>query len=368
MEKWRVISLAVALGCLSCFSFWLGPGLGVIVLFCIGLSFAIWSAVTRLSKKWKIIIYIVWAGVLGFLFLNPVSLWLTSYAIRVNIMESTLRKPRVYTPVGETLALYCQSYPLLQPFFETVSEYERLLNHAWLPEELNNAVHRNGRGGFSRDFAGVEMGGGLHHFGYRLRLDTGASSSATNVWQLYMYSDGKRTDRHLATFRLSAEQQITPDGLLSNLVSRYDACIQGKDYGRYDKEDAWKRKIEILVRFGRIAEARAVCKEMHEAMPDEPWPTLTVALIVAEEESFERAEQMMLQWVEKHYAYRWLAHFYQLSGKPEKADETMRHRAPSAEWVSRRWYSPYESDRFDIRLLRKPPSFSSKFIVVNARN
>jgi len=355
-KKLKIISLAVVLGSLCCFSFWIGPGLGIIVLICIGLSFAIWSAVTRLSKKWKIAIYVVWVGILGFLFLNPISLWVIAGSIRINIMESTLCKPSVYTPVGETLALYCQSYPLLQPFFEPASEYERLLNHAWLPEELNNAVPRKGRGSFSHDFAGIEMGGGFHHFGYQLQLDTDASSSATNVWQLYMYSE-MPPKRHLKTFHLDAGQQITPDELLSNLVSRYDACIQGKAYSRYDKEDAWKGKIGILVRFNRIAEARVVCKEMREAMPDESWPTLTVALIMAEEESFERAEQMMLQWVEKHYAYRWLAHFYQLSGKPDKADETMRHRAPSGERYNRQWYSPYENDRFDIeRLLQRPVS------------
>lgn len=318
------------------------------------------------SKKMKTL-GITLAILLGALFLNPINLIVSNGLLSVRRTESALCKPETYQPVGETLALYCQSYPLLQPLFGTREEIG--LNYAWLPKELN--AIREGRGRIRHDSASIEMGGGHYHFGYLLKLDAEASSSATNVWTLALYGESYSRLRHLATFPLGIEQHITPDELFTNLVSRYDACIQNTRSDEDEQEHAWLRKISLYLRFDRVAEARELCKEMHKVKPKGSWATLTFALIVQEEESFERAEQVMLQWVKKRwgkpYAYRWLAEFYQLSGKPGKADDAMRHVARiTLDWnvMSKwnkdgRWHNTYNSHDsgwdFDIeRLLQRP--------------
>src|SRR5687768_12083223 len=85
----------------------------------------------------------------------------------IRVMESRLRKPEIYQPVALRLATYCQSDRTLFPQY---------LSHAWLPAELAQVGH--GRTTISTNHARVEMGGGFHHFGYRLELDGGASTSA----------------------------------------------------------------------------------------------------------------------------------------------------------------------------------------------
>ncbi|MCL1920103.1 MAG: hypothetical protein FWG50_03350 [Kiritimatiellaeota bacterium] len=95
---------------------------------------------------------------LGVLVLNPFSLMFINAQYAICKSESHMRKPEVYEPVGEALALYCQSYPLLQEIFGTGPVY---LDTAWLPENLSSFSIRE-------DAAYVIMGGGFYHWGYHL--------------------------------------------------------------------------------------------------------------------------------------------------------------------------------------------------------
>ncbi len=80
------------------------------------------------------------------------------WALQIDLNEAQLKQPKVYEPVAQTLALYCQSDQNFIP------EY---LSYAWLPEELNAIGHGNGRVQPKNAF--IEMGGGFHHFGYSLK-------------------------------------------------------------------------------------------------------------------------------------------------------------------------------------------------------
>ncbi|MCL2104025.1 MAG: hypothetical protein FWH21_03070 [Kiritimatiellaeota bacterium] len=69
------------------------------------------------AKLWKGIIGFVGGG-LVFVLLFSASQFVAIY-MSTNPARRILYSPKTYVPVGETLALYCQSYPRLQSLFET---------------------------------------------------------------------------------------------------------------------------------------------------------------------------------------------------------------------------------------------------------
>jgi len=158
------------------------------------------------------IIVIVLCVFLPFLFLNPVSLFVTMYGGALVSEKLYLCNPKTYTVVGETLALYCQSYELLRSHGDgTVQVHSDCvtLHGAWLPKGLS------GVGTIQPNGASIGMGGVFHDYGYEFSLDTKASTVLTNVWQLY-YSAGKgksKTDRHLLTIHLDSVRQLSADDL-----------------------------------------------------------------------------------------------------------------------------------------------------------
>ena len=253
-------------------------------------------------------------GILSVVALKPIAGAVLSAFLgmgHIRESESAMRDPKVYTPVAETLALYCQSAPSLFP------EY---MNDAWLPEELNAIGH--GRASVSTNYAHVEMGGGFHHFGYHLALDQDASTTGTNVWQLYMYSEGSE-DQRLRTFPVDSTRRFLPDQLLSRVVAGLDKQILRKP----DDASAHQSKIQTYLRFDRVDQAREACRSMLQSMPDAWWPVLVNALILTEEESRDQAEETLSVWVQKDenfFRYMDLAYFFQLTGKPDKAADAMR--------------------------------------------
>jgi len=289
------------------------------------------KGVHRMTKKRKIIIGVAIVAVvfLAVLFLNPINLYMISVRRFIHKTETTLRKPEVYMPIGEALVIYCQSYPLLQSLFareEGECDRDIRLSGAWLPKAAN-AFDSDARIRIGEQNAFAGFGGGFFGYGYKVSLTPKLSTTATNVWQLFRFSSSTYSDHHLATLHMDATRQFTPDEMLSNVVAHCEAHIQREP----DNEHIWIGKVKAYLLFNRITEARETCRAMLDVIPEESeqawWPMLTVALITAEEESFERAEQMMTQWAEKdgHFSrYLNLACFYQLSGKPDKAAEAIR--------------------------------------------
>ena len=268
----------------------------------------------KMNKKRTAIGCGIATAILAVLVLNPIGCAILGVFMGVGHIrksEAAMRDPKVYEPVGETLALYCQSDQSLFPQY---------MDYAWLPQQLNAIGH--GRASVSTNYAHVEMGGGFHHFGYRLVLDPDASSQGKNVWQLHMYSEGSQ-DRHLKALHIDADRRFPPDELLARVVAGFDKQLGGKP----DDEGAHQGKIQTYLRFDRVSQAREACRSMLEAMPDDWWPVLVNALILAEEDSPEKAEEAISRWVTKDknfFRCMDIAYFHQLTGNPAKAAEAMR--------------------------------------------
>ena len=325
LKKWKfgVVMFWVAMAFLAVYFCGFHPvSSAVIFSIIIGVFALIWKVTHKSSRKIKIIANAVWCGCVAFFFFNPLMFWLIMGGAHIAKMERYICKPEVYKPAGEAMALYCQSYPLLQAIFE--EDYGVHFTGAWLPGDTGLKFYSRW-GNIHQKGAFFAFSGGFHHVGYELSLQS--STFLTNMWELSIAREHNR--EHLVTFPMNAARQLSADELFTHIMAGHDARIKNKPHDEYEWQSAWKNKIETQIKFGRIAEARATCREMLDAMPAgwKKWPMLTVALITAEEESFENAERMMTQWVkgnETFERYLDLAHFYQLSNKPQKAAEAMR--------------------------------------------
>ena len=174
------------------------------------------NKIRRLAKLWKGIIGFVGGGlvfVLCILVIEFVASYMNTYPAR-----RILYSPKTYMPVGETLALYCQSYPLLQSLFET--EHDIDLSDTWLPKELGTTGF-DSSGKITENSATIYIGNRDLLFAYKLSLDTQVSSAITNVWKLQIEESWFWSPRqHLLTFGIDATRQFTADELLSNVVKR----------------------------------------------------------------------------------------------------------------------------------------------------
>lgn len=321
---------------------------------------------------------------------------------------SYLRRPEVYKPVAEELALYCQSNPA---FFKT----DFSLDPAWFPPTLQKVGRP--RGQIRPDGAYIELGGGFFHFGYRLVKVGSPSGNLTsakakgntakgntkgttkqavvgvtkNTWQLILYrEDG--ADQVLHTVTLPSSRHLTETALIQKVQAGYDRQIiallgaltkiekeieakekdqKGKDQKGKNQtppaapnpsvlpdsstpsnlstqppisdlslsdtelehdslegafESASQSKIQLLLRFGKVREAREACALMLKQRPAHWWAQLVNALVKDAQGAPQQAEQQLAAWVKQNpnfFSYLDLAYFYQFKEQPQKAAAAM---------------------------------------------
>lgn len=223
--------------------------------------------------------------------------------LHIRGLESKMKTPEVYQPVGERLALFCQSDQKLFP---------EMLSYNWFPDVLNELGH--GWGNVSTNYASIEMGGGFHHFGYRLELDSATTTPLTNRWRLFMCSEGS-DDKLLTTIALSSSQHLTANEIQKLAESGYSKSIA-------DNPNAYEGKILTLLRFGKMTEAKEACDEWVKLQPDYWLPHFTLAHVRCRLGESEAASKEFSEWVKEHpnFAYyNYLALFYYREGNTNEA-------------------------------------------------
>jgi tetratricopeptide (TPR) repeat protein len=166
------------------------------------------------------------------------------------------------------------------------------------------------------------MGGGFHHFGYRLVHDEAASDSTTNAWSLCFYSEGAK-GKHLSTVKLPSLKKLSAHELLEKVTAGYDEQLVRKPRDI----DAYKGKVELLLGFGKVSEAREACREWMERMPNYWLPKLTYAHVLSRLGESDAAAEELAGWVSKHknfahYIYLFL--FSMREGRKERAIDAIR--------------------------------------------
>jgi len=178
-----------------------------------------------------------------------------------------------------------------------------------------------GWGSVADEGAFIEFGGGFYHFGYHLERDSKESTAQTNVWRLYFRSEDTEGTLLCAksvpkTRRLSAAE------LLKRVLEGYDESL-----AKEPRNDAThKEKIQLLLRFDKVREARRTCKEMLDKLPEDWWANLVCALVMASDQSEDNAEGFLAAWAKRNpsfFSCLDLAYYYQRRGLPKKAAEAM---------------------------------------------
>lgn len=237
--------------------------------------------------------------------------------------EAILRRPQIYKPVANALALYCQS---------PKSYWPDRLDSAWLPASLEAVGH--GWGSLYDDSAHYELGGGFYHYGYLLTRDKAKSTRQTNFWQLKLYREEAKEEL-LYSFVLPKAKRHTEASLIQVVSAGYDRQIAAslrasrtspEEDDERDYQRPYEEKISLLLRFNRGSQARQVCTQMLAQKPDDWWAQLLNALIRARQMPAAQAEKPLLQWVKRNpnfFSYLDLAYYYQLQRQPVKAAQAM---------------------------------------------
>jgi hypothetical protein len=229
----------------------------------------------------------------------------------VKKVEAQLQTPEVYEPVAERLAVYCQSDQNLFP---------KSISGAWFPSELQKLG--SGWGEIGNKSAGIEMGGGFHHFGYRLELAETTSSEgsqATNIWKLLMYSEGSE-DKILTNYAVSASEHLNKEELKKFVEAGYDRLIVS-----YPK--AYKEKVMSLIRFGDTNEATRVCNEWVNLQTNNWLPRFTLAHLRCRFGEAQAATTEYTSWTQSHQNFAtcsYLALFNFREGNTNEAVKAVR--------------------------------------------
>ncbi|HVM60310.1 MAG TPA: hypothetical protein VMV72_05520 [Verrucomicrobiae bacterium] len=240
----------------------------------------------------------------------PLSVFLS--VLQIRRIEHRMQQKSVYVPVANTLALYCQSDSNLFP---------NTMGYMWFPKEVQEMGGEDGM--VSSNAAFLIFGGGFYHYGYVLTLNEQRSDAITNVWDLLLRREGS-ADLHLYTLSIPKTNALSADSLPQQVLAGYDERI------KHDPTDlqAYQGRIRLLLRFGKIADARASCKTMLGKLTDEDawWSYLVNALVMDEERSAGAGEAFLLDWVRQQpsfFSYLDLAYYYQLQKQPKQAVAAM---------------------------------------------
>ena len=132
-------------------------------------------------RRPRVIIVILW-GLLAaaLIVVGSIAVMVISTHRGIASAEARISAPKACQPAAIALAKLCQS----DARFHSHGSFSP---PPWTPREIT-ALSPSWLE-IAKDEARVEFGGGLHHFGYELKLDTSKSTETENAWVLSFYSE-----------------------------------------------------------------------------------------------------------------------------------------------------------------------------------
>jgi hypothetical protein len=124
--------------------------------------------------------------------------------------EAKVTAPAAYQPAAVALARLCQSDPT---FYSDDEPWPQ----ACTPVEVLKLRPLHMR--INPEFALVEFGGGLGHFGYKLELDDGPADEATNHWTLNFYTESRA--KPIYRFTLPKSEHIELSAFIDGAMAEY---------------------------------------------------------------------------------------------------------------------------------------------------
>jgi len=126
--------------------------------------------------------------------------------MQINRQENKMQRPEAYTPVLETMALYCQSLP---EGLKIYSYYNAISDCRWIPESIKEMKPNSVS--LDNNYASIGFGGGFYGWGYIVKKQEGQSMLTENIWSIELRREDKE-DLLLTTITLDASKRInTPE-------------------------------------------------------------------------------------------------------------------------------------------------------------
>lgn len=243
-------------------------------------------------EKRRIPIWLIGVAALGLLlFAYPMGM-LVFGIIRMYIEDASIKRPKVYEPVLETMAKYYQSDPELIP---------GSMNHGWFPEPLRSKERGVGMVLPQRGQVRIELGAGFHHYGYELRLNESRSDETTNYWEIYYASEGHR--EYLDASRIPKSAHFTEEQIADQITGVFDYLADAPKYGEVVE------RVMLFLRHGHLEKAIAYCQGWSENYTESALAQFTWAHLICRMGESTRATHQFADWVLEHESFPNLIYF-----------------------------------------------------------
>lgn len=147
--------------------------------------------------------------------------WLIVHTLlwSVGAKEDALTSPNNFKPIGDDLALLCQTYQAHSDWFENQDPFAP----PWTPAPAL-ALHPTWVQ-LSADAAHIEYGGGFYHFGYDLsRDDAAAVKPGEKAWVLSLARENQ-PDRVLERFAIPSRNRLTEQQFVDRMLAELNRRI-----------------------------------------------------------------------------------------------------------------------------------------------
>ena len=230
-------------------------------------------------------------------------------AIRIQQQEVLMQQPKLYLPIANELALFCQSFGK-----EFSTQDAGYIQKEWLPDSVQQLPVEFCT--LESNSIEITCGGGFYHFGYSLRKDTNTDLKDDAIWHLNLVRE-EQPEIALTAVHLSKSAKLTFDIFISVALKHYADSLAQKPRD----QNLNQQQLFFCLKFVSRVEA---IKRLHAAInaaPDYWWPRFALDLVESSSTDISQQDHFGT-WVESnpsfsHYGYLvWLC---RLENKPPEA-------------------------------------------------
>ncbi len=247
-----------------------------------------------------------------------------------------MQQPKVFLPIANELALFCQSFG-----YKFSNKDAGYVQKEWLPDSIQQLPVEFVT--LNSDSAEITCGGGFYHYGYSLSRDSSPALGNDDTWHLYLVRE-EQPDVALTAIHLSGSAKLPSDAFVSVAIRHYADSLAQRPRDQNLNQEQLFFCLKFLSRAETMKSLRAVIK----AAPDYWWPRFALDLVASSSPDIDQQDHFDT-WVAAHPSfshYSYLVWLYRLEDKPieaAQAAERMLKFSPSDD--------PDDFDNFYFRLL-----------------
>lgn len=268
------------------------------------------------SRAWSILKFVL--GALASVVVLFVPLSFIGSNIWIMLNEKRLNDSVVYTRIARHIGALSLMDP--QP------EYIAYSADPWFLMELRELGAQKVY--FRGDEVHVRFGGGFHDYGYKMILDSNASTSTSRTWDLYFYSEGSPL-KELGPIQVLDTEGADAEAFFEEILAEYDQRLLENPRSLYYHSS----KIKFLLESGCRSAAMEALDGAIGERPEWLWPRAAKCSLNGWEN--EACLDEIRSWVEENPGFRsyiYLNWLYRKIGQPRMAAEALENAVDYPLW------------------------------------